>query len=49
MVNFEHISHIVLMFLLLTLNMQLPVWYIFRFVVKVSDDQLIKKFIKKSS
>ena len=25
-VNFEHISHLVLVFLLLTLNMQLPAW-----------------------
>ena len=27
-VNFEHISHLVLVFLLLTLNMQLPAGYI---------------------
>ena len=28
MVNFEHISHLVLVFLLLTLNMQLPAGWI---------------------
>ena len=36
-INFEHISHLVLVFLLLTANMQLPAGYVMLFGLLLSD------------